>query len=455
MGTGVVLVGDAAEGAGPDAVGARRSATAPIPALFFLTVVVLFCVSGGMLWSMGLNYDGVSGSAASKIHPSTYLAFLLVAAIAVARGNPIAFVAELPERHFPTLVFAGLTLVEIAFIVLQHRPNLATAVDTYLVAAILLIAMSELDDRAVRRIETTIHLIMAANALLALVEFAVDHRFFPYRFEGETFQLDTRSAALNAHPLVNATLTGCYVVVLLVRGGPALTGGLRTGALALQLAALITFGGRTATVLVAAALLLAGTLRLAAVAAGARLRLRTAVGAAFLLPAGAILLLALGEGGFFGRLIERFVSDGGSASSRIGMLALLGDIPLRDLIVGPDPALVESLRYLNGLEWGIENPIVRTLLYQGALVTGFMVVGFALFMGELGSYLRRGSWPVFLFFLVTINSFESVASKTSLLAKFVVLVYATLARRTAVSARGAGGRAQRPPRDRDVGRRRS
>ena len=46
---------------------------------FLLLTVVLVGVSGGLLWALGLNYDGISGSAPSKIHPATYMAVALVA----------------------------------------------------------------------------------------------------------------------------------------------------------------------------------------------------------------------------------------------------------------------------------------------------------------------------------------------------------------------------------------
>lgn len=414
---------------------ALRPANGPVACLFYLTTFVLFGVSGGLLWHLGLNYDGLSGSAGSKIHPATYLGFALLGLVVVARRNPASFLATAAARHPLTLLFAALSVLQIAIIILQRRPNLATAFDTYLLPAFLLLAMSELDGRAIRRVEILIHVVMAVNAVMGLAEFALHERVFPYRFEGQVFETDTRSTALNGHPLANAAVTGSYILVLLVGGGPSLSGAARIAMTALQLAALVTFGGRTALVLVLAACAARLVVHALRLLAGLRVSLVSAIWAALLVPVAALVLVAIGEAGFFDSFTERFASDGGSAQARIGMLQILGDIPLRDLVVGPDSELVDTVRRLRGLEWGIENPVLRMLLYQGAIVTAFMVAGFGLFMTELGSRLRAGSWPVVLFFLLVINSFESLASKTTLLAKFVVMAAAMLAPRSDQSAR--------------------
>ena len=395
-----------------------------VPALTLLTVIVLFGVSGGMLWTLGLNYDGVSGSAVAKIHPATYLGFLLIGLLAVWRDNPASLAMRVATRYPGALVFATLAALQIVIIAAQGRPNLATAFDTYLLACFMAVAMGEIDAGGRRRIELSIHILMAANAALALLEFATDQRFFPYRFEGEAFELDTRSAALHGHPLVNAAVTGCYVLALMSGGGPALRGRLRISAILAQFVALVTFGGRTALILVALAVVARAAWRALAFLRGARVPLGAAAALSFLLPLGALALGGLYVAGFFDAFLARFGDDGGSAQARVGMFELFSQIPLRDLVVGPSAELVDSIRRTEGLDWGIENPVVRMLLYQGIVVTALIVIGFTLFMVELGSRIGRGSWTVFAFFLVTILSFESLASKTTLLAKFVVLVLA-------------------------------
>ncbi len=54
-----------------------------------ISVVVLFAVPGGMLWLIGYNYDGLTGSAATKIHPFTYMIVLIFVWRTIASGNGV------------------------------------------------------------------------------------------------------------------------------------------------------------------------------------------------------------------------------------------------------------------------------------------------------------------------------------------------------------------------------
>src|SRR4051794_33597702 len=62
-----------------------------IAALCFVVVTLLFAVSSGLLWNLGVNYNGIEGAAASKIHPATYLAFFTFGLLIVGRRNPASF----------------------------------------------------------------------------------------------------------------------------------------------------------------------------------------------------------------------------------------------------------------------------------------------------------------------------------------------------------------------------
>ncbi|RZK87300.1 MAG: hypothetical protein EOO66_20315, partial [Methylobacterium sp.] len=154
---------------------------------------------------------------------------------------------------------------------------------------------------------------------------------------------------------------------------------------------------------------------------------------------------AAAVGGFFDALLERFVSDGGSANARVEMLAIFDAIPFRDLLVGPDPSVVDTLRRMYGLEWGIENPIVRSLLYNGVAMTVLLIVAIALFLYEVARQCRHGVFLPILAFVVLINTFESIGGKTTMLAKFALMLLVLYPRRpVSASAHPASpGRAPR------------
>src|SRR5207237_601982 len=85
--------------------------------------------------------------------------------------------------------------------------------------------------------ERLIHVLLAANAALALLEYAIGYRFFPFRFEGVELEWDMRSTGLSGHPLENAQLTSIYIMALLAGGGLSMPSVLRAPAVFLQLSA--------------------------------------------------------------------------------------------------------------------------------------------------------------------------------------------------------------------------
>ncbi|GJD96808.1 VpsF family polysaccharide biosynthesis protein [Methylobacterium iners] len=401
----------------------RLARRRPVPILaLVVTTIVLFAFSGGVLWHLGLNYDGLSGSAASKIHPSTYLAVFLVGWTVLASGNPVGAVVRTAQARPASLFLLCAGLILAAHIALRSGSGLAGSIDTFVTPALVVMVLASFGSDDLRALEKTLHAVMLVNALLGLAEFASGTLVFPYRFDGAVFPTDTRSAALQGHPLVNAFITSIYLLALLSGGGSLLAPALRFAMIVLQLVALVTFGGRSATVLV---LLLGGAYALVAGFRVLRSGRVPLLGAGLALVIGTvapIVAVALAVGGFFDQLLERFVSDGGSANARVEMFELFDRIPLRDLMFGPDTALVDSLRRVSGLEWGIENPIVRMALYQGIVLTTLLTIAVVVFVTELVRRSRAGTFLPVLAFAILLNSAESLASKTTMLTKFAVLI---------------------------------
>lgn len=386
-----------------------------------LAVILLFAVSGGMLWYAGYNYDGLSGSAITKLHPGTYLAILLFLWRACAYGNPVAYGVAVAGRRPACALMVVISTTVLVSVILQKKPGMAGLIDTFVGPGLLVLLLAEADQRLMAVLRNVVHVIMTVNALMALGEFVSHILIFPYRFDGSAFETDTRSSALQGHPLANATLTACYVLALF-SGDKSLPFARRVAMIGLQMAALVTFGGRSAIV---ASLVLGGGYTLVYGFNALRNRRVSLLGAALgiillsLLPA---LLAGLISSGFFDALISRFFSDGGSANARVEMLQLFNYFSLSEIIVGPDIDTLESLRRINGLEWGIENPIIRMTLYQGAFITLLMILGFGLFMRELTARSEAGTWLPMIGWLLLINTQESVASKTTLMAKFAIII---------------------------------
>lgn len=386
-----------------------------------LSVVLLFGVSGGMLWLFGYNYDGLSGSPATKIHPFSYLIVILFVRQAMLSGSPFTYGLQVANRRPAGMLMAFVALLLFAVSVWRKAPGMAGTIDTFFVPALLIMLMADADERTFARMTKLLHVLMTLNALIALFEFVTKTQLFPYRFDGALLVGDTRSMALQGHPLANAFVTACYVMALL-SGARSMSTALKLMLIALQCAALVTFGSRAATV----ATLVFGTLY--AIVFGLRI-LRSGrvpllgVAIAFLLLAFVPLAVGgLADTGFFNALFERFISDGGSAYARVEMFAMFKAIPLHSLIIGPDVALVDSLRRMNGLEAGIENPFVSMTLYHGAFLTILIFVALGLMLFEVTRDCHQGVWLPILTFLILLNASESIATKTTAVAKFVIIL---------------------------------
>lgn len=389
--------------------------------VYAVWAALLVGVSGGLLWVFGLNYDGLTGSAASKIHPATYLAVALFGWMLLRAGNPVIPVAQALNRRPASVLLTVCGVLLLALIAIRGGNGLAGSIDTFVLAGLLPILLMDRDAATLAQLETVFHLVMLANALLGLYELASGQRFFPFRLDGSAFDWDTRSAALQGHPLSNATVTACYILALAAGGGrcgPAL----RTGMIALQLVALATFGGRSATVITLVLGGAVGLVRLGSVLRRGRIPLIGAACACFALTLVPIAVAVLAAVGFFDTLLDRFSSDGGSAQARVDMLAVFDAIPFRDLLLGPDLIRVTTLRRIWGLEWGIENSILSTLLYQGVLMTTLLVVSVGLYLWEVARSCRHGVWLPILAFVILVNTFEGLAGKTTLLAKFTLML---------------------------------
>lgn len=419
-----------------------------------LVVAVLFGVSGGLLWDVGLNYEGLSGGAASKIHPSTYMLVLLFAWAAFASGDIIGYLVHVGRRRPASVFLLAAAALMFAHIAARAAPGLAGTIDTNLGPPLMVLLLADFDERSKQRIEITIHVLMTANALMGLGEFFSGYLVFPYRFDGAVFPTDTRSTALQGHPLVNAAVGCAYLLSLMAGGGPSLPKLMRLPMMALQFASLVTFGGRTAIVVSLTLGSIYALTRLHRMLRRGRVPLLGAAAGIFLLTFLPLAIGGMAASGFFDALLLRFQSDGGSANARVQMFDLFAQLPLRDLMIGPDASLVDSLRRVIGLEWGIENPIMRSALYNGIIMTGLWAVAIVLFIVELVRFSRPGVMLPVIGFSILLNTSESIGGKTTMLTKFAVMMLCLfpLALRRTAEARAPGNDGTRDLRPADRAR---
>jgi hypothetical protein len=207
-------------------------------------VALYFCLSDMALTRFGVNYAEGGGGAIEKIHPGTWLAFAALLLSGARRGNPLRLIESIARyRGVALFLFSWLALL--VWVVAVTKTPFTPLIDTFLSAIVLFLLIAELDARNLRALALIVHALMTLNAAIGVVEYATGWRLTPYTIGSAAVETDWRSTAILGHPLGNAALTGSYVVAMAVGGARDIAPRLRAPALALQLVAMIAFGGRS------------------------------------------------------------------------------------------------------------------------------------------------------------------------------------------------------------------
>ncbi|MGL5447209.1 MAG: VpsF family polysaccharide biosynthesis protein [Rhabdaerophilum sp.] len=383
-----------------------------IAGLALLILGLLLTVSPMALNALGWNYDGVGGAGPTRFHPSTYLAILLFLLIALRDGNPVASILAAFGRDLRLALFAMVWAVVFAHGVVNQDLPAAALIDTFLMPLVMLLSFQRLSENTKRRMEILMHLALAANALLGLGEFISGLRLTPYIAGGVLITDDWRSTALLGHPLGNALLTGCYIMMLLMGGGKWLEGRWRYAMLVLQFGAMVAFGGRASLVLLilfAAIVLALGVFRFLA---GGRMQLKHVATIGLLFPLLFGGLGALYELGFFDKFILRFVEDKGSAEARIVMFELFRGFTWTELLLGPQQVNLNYYVHVHKLEFGIESVWIAFSLYYGILPAILFFTGLLFYLFGLLAHCQKRGWFVIGYFFLINSTFLGIAGKT-------------------------------------------
>jgi hypothetical protein len=386
----------------------------------------MLSVSPMGLNALGWNYDGLGGAGPTRFHPASYLTVLLFIAITLRDGNPLASAISALGHDFRLTLFAIVWIVVFYHGVKNQDLPAAGLIDTFLMPMLMLMIFRRLGWITRVRIEMVMHALFAANALIGLVEFLSGLRLTPYIAGGILITDDWRSTALLGHPLGNALMTGCYIMLLLMGGGTLLKGRMRYAVLGLQFSAQVAFGGRASIVLLllfSGVILMIGFYRFLA---GARVPLKTFAFIGVLLP---VMILGLGglyELGFFDKFILRFVEDKGSANARVVMFELFRGFTWAELLLGPPQINLNYYVHVYKLEFGIESVWVAFSLYYGILPAILFFSGLLFFLFAVMARCQKRGWIVLGYFFLVNTTFLGIAGKsinfTNLIMMLLVLL---------------------------------
>ena len=402
-------------------------------------VIALCAMSATLLENLGYHYEMPGGLPWEKFHPATLLAGAALALRLAAAPRPGSaahrVLAEDPALSLHLLA-VGIAAAHAALVAGLPVTGL---IDTFVLPAMLVPVFGDLRADLRRRLALLVCVLLAANALIALIELLSGWRLVPVALpEGAAYDptdyrqvatTDWRSTAMLGHPLQNAVITGVFILCLASRGCAWLAPRVRLFLIALCLCAMVAFGGRASLVLVLVALCLFGlTAAVRRVMAGQPMPTGEIAVVFLAVPFLAVAVALAAQGGFFDRLIERFIDDQGSANARLLMWDLFTPLSWTDIMFGPDPAVVQLNQHLLGIDLGIESFWVSLTLAHGLIVATVLFCGVALLCWRLIASGAIGAVPILLYFFTVASTSTSLSSKTTSLGLVTMLILVLLER---------------------------
>jgi hypothetical protein len=401
----------------------RRSPTGSVAKwLMMSAVVVAFCVSPLALTAVGVNYDRLGGNPLLKFHPSNWLFAIALASNLLSKTDLPRYISDLP-KVFPGaalfILMAAFTVVYAAGV--QHAP-IMPLIDTFFAATSMLVLYEGVDESTRGRLRWLVHAILFTNACIGIVEFLTQSRLTPFVVAGVPVLHDYRSTALFGHPLENAGTTAGYSLMLFFGGAPSDSPLVKAALIALQLVALVAFGGRTALVLCGLMLAVGSLPTIAGVINGRRFDRNLGSVVVLATPVIIAAAVAAASSGLFNSLIERFEDDKGSAAARFVIFDLFNSFSFEDILLGPDPARLASLQTTLGIEYGIENSWLGLVFQYGAIISAFFVLGLLALLGDFVRRTRPRSVFIVAYFLILVSSSASISVKSFSFNQFAILL---------------------------------
>jgi len=133
-------------------------------------------------------------------------------------------------------------------------------------------------------------------------------------------------------------------------------------------------------------------------------------------------------------MLLRFSSDKGSALARVAMLDLLSHLDWREILFAPTVTRANALQSELGLDYGIENFWIASIVQFGLVHTALMTAALTAFFAMLLRESSPAAWALMLLITIIAMSSVSFSSKNIQMAQFVILIAVLLPRGRAAPA---------------------
>ena len=392
-----------------------------------LVLILLFTISAMLLFQLGIHYESPGGSALHKIHPATFLATFTLGFFILRYSHPLVYANDLMKQHKGTVIFLLSWVLLLAYLVFVQKQPFTPLIDTFLMPVFMFLILLQIGEDSRRHFALLLHGLMFLNAAIGYYEFLSGDRLIPLMAGDIPLNDEWRSSALFGHPLMNASLTGSYLLILVFGGGKDLPAMLRPLLILMTLGALVVFGGRASLVLSLLIVVLLGLGKVAVLASGGRFALGGAVLVIAAIPILALVGLVLLEVGFFDQLIGRFINDKGSTVARFAMFDLFHVLNLRDILLGPDPEVISTEMKLQGLV-GIESFWIAFVLSYGLIISIVFFTGLIFFLVDVAGELRASGALVIIYYILVASTSVSLSAKITNFGMFLALLLVMIPR---------------------------
>jgi|GEM_PF-3570218 len=415
--------------------------------LFIILVVSTICMPYYFLSRMGWIYHAASANPLTAIHPSTYLGILIYGLIALRHGNALQKVMDDLTAHYAILMFFLACIVVIALSFYANNAftnrNISTILDTHLSNIFIILIYLNISPSRRKILTNTLHVIMMINAIIGMLELKFGSLAkITDGAPGFLADDDWRSSALMGHPLASATITACYIMALFLKADKNLNLIYRAFFIIIQILAMISFGGRTAALVILLFIICFLTFNFYLILLGKKIRIQNFY---FYMLSFCIFSFAIYifySLNIIDLFIERFMDDQGSADARIKMFNLFSTLSEYDILFGASPGYVSQVIRLNGLNAGVENAVIMLIVMYGMLNTSILLTGLFFYMCFIYSLCERRS-IILLGYFFTMNMVTvGFGSKNSMFCTFNILLLALFSKDNVMFAKSRAFRDQ-------------
>lgn len=387
--------------------------------LVCLALIAPLAISPSILNAIGLGY--VTGNPILGIHMSSYIAFAVAGLVLAIALNG----RRLQSLTYPVAVLymTGFCVLMTGLLVVTGETGfrLTVVLVTFLTPAILLFLVRNRGPGVFEFVSLFVTVFLVINSATGFYEYGTGNRLFPYITGLETITFDPRPTAILSHPLINAIVTGTYLLSLMIVA-------VRRGATAIRLAGILyftasmfSFGGRAALVAVFVVFALYAVYQVATVLLSGGRESKSAVRTAFIVAGLAVALPIFLTTPIAAIMLDRFSNSRGSDETRTAALVMLDSLRGDELIFGLELATRTQLQASLGSNNGVELSWVSLVLYFGVPATVGLLVGM---FGLIWSAAMRDRDQLFvgLFFVVTTFGSLSIGSRSLLLSQLMILM---------------------------------